>query len=89
MVARFFRLTHKGARRGPGRRYYRLVSYPQDVRTMPDNAAARQYAEAKKYAAIFFPGTGHENGSWLTLNDKARQCIEWYNAGREGYVNVL
>lgn len=80
---RFLRLCRKPAR-GAGRRYYRLLSYPHDCGEFKTLEDATAYAEARQYAAILAPG--HQ---WVVLNDKARQCLEWYQAGKEGYVDVL
>lgn len=79
----FFRLCRKPAQ-GAGRRYYKLVCYPQDVCELPDNNEAQNYAAARHYAAILTPS--HQ---WITLNDKARQCVQWHEAGKDGYVDVL
>ena len=80
---RFFRLGRK-PQTGRGRRYYRLVSYLHDTCAMPGIDEARAYAERRRYAAILTP-----NHQWITLNDYARQCVQWYEAGKDGYVNVL
>lgn len=79
----FFRLCRKPAH-GAGRRYYRLVCYPQDCGEFKTLEDARAYAEARHYAAILAPGS-----AWIALNDKARQCIAWHNAGKDGYVSVF
>lgn len=79
----FFRLVRK-PQTGVGRRYYRLLAYPQDTALLPGTEEARCMAEYYRYAAVLAPGN-----QWLVLNDKARQCIEWHQAGKEGYVDAF
>lgn len=83
MVVRFFRLCRKPAQ-GAGRRYYRLLSYPQDRRDFASLAIAEAYAIQHRYEALLASG-----GQWQALTAKARQCLDWHNAGKGGYVNVL
>lgn len=79
----FFRLARK-RQTGVGRRYYRLLSYPQDSRSLASEDEAMAYASHMRYAAIRCP-----DGKWIALDDKARQCIGWYQAGKEGYVHAM
>lgn len=79
----FFRLCRKPAQ-GAGRRYYKLVCYPHDTHECADVNEAKAYAEARQYAAVLGP-----NQQWIILNEKARQCLDWHQAGKDGYVNVL
>lgn len=79
-IYRFYRLVRK-YQTGKGRRYYRLVSYPHDRADMGSTAAAVAYAKARRYAAILVAG-----GQWITLDDRAAQCVRWHTEGRPGYV---
>lgn len=80
---RFYRLVRK-PQTGAGRRYYKLVSYPQDTAALPGDDDARCMAEVYRYAAI-----QTETNAWIILDDKAQQCIEWHAMGKEGYVYVF
>lgn len=82
MKVQFFRLVRK-PQAGAGRRYYRLLCYPQDCVECATEEDAHFYAEKYKYAAYKY------GNQFVTLNDKARQCLDWHQAGKDGYVNVL
>lgn len=79
---RFLRLVRK-PQIGAGRRYYRLLSYPHDCGEFNSLEEATAYAVQHKYEAML--GPGH---TWIALTDKARQCIRWHEAGKEGYIDV-
>lgn len=80
---RFFRLIRKNTPCGKGRQYFKLVCYPQDMRSFATQAEAEAHATRFKYSAILCPGH-----AWVALNDFAAQCVKWHNAGRNGYVTI-
>lgn len=84
MVVRLFRLARKERpANNAGRRYYKLVSYPHDVKEFDTLEEAQAYAEARQYAALL------ANQQWIFLNNKARQCHNWHMAGKVGYVHSI
>lgn len=80
---RFFRLVRKNFPCGRGRQYYKLICYPQDMRSFATQAEAETYAVRFKYSAVLCPGR-----VWVSFNDAAKQCITWHNAGKDGYVTI-
>lgn len=84
MLCRFFRLSKK-PQEGAGRRYYRLVSYPSDVRDVDgDMAAAMRYANTHRYAAVY----SVNSGAWTALGNRAEQVLSWHKQGKSGYVVI-
>lgn len=84
MPYRFFRLVPRTRRVDRGRRYYRLVSYPQDCGEFASAKEAQTWAESRRYAAILCPGE-----QWISLNNQARQCVEWHMASKGDYIYVI
>lgn len=80
MKYRLFRLVRR-PQNGPGRRYYRLVSYPCDI---VDTTDAVAYATRRHYAAIY----NIDSDTWHALNASALQCLEWHTQGKAGYVKI-
>lgn len=87
MVAvRFLRLVPRPrASAAPGRRYYRLVSYPHDAFQSLDWTTACEEAKRRRFAGVITPATGQIE----TFSPQAQACARWHNEGKDGYLVIF